>query len=67
MKILRLAVLLNHSRSRDDIAVPRLRSDGEHYRIDFEKGWLKAHPLTLADLEQECSYFNSASLKLSVH
>ena len=65
--ILRLAVLLNHSRSRDDIAVPRLRSDGEHYRIDFEKGWLKAHPLTLADLEQECSYFNSASLKLSVH
>ena len=65
--ILRLAVLLNHSRSRDDIAIPRLRSDGEHYRIDFDKGWLKAHPLTLADLEQESSYFQNAGLKLSVH
>jgi exopolyphosphatase/guanosine-5'-triphosphate,3'-diphosphate pyrophosphatase len=65
--ILRLAVLLNHSRSRDDIATPELRSDGQHYRVDFSKSWLKAHPLTLADLEQESSYFQSAGLKLSAH
>ncbi|MEO6698853.1 MAG: exopolyphosphatase [Paraperlucidibaca sp.] len=65
--ILRLAVLLNHSRSRDDIAIPELRSDGQHYRIDFTKSWLKAHPLTLADLEQESNYFQGVGLKLSAH
>lgn len=65
--ILRLAVLLNHSRSRDDAALPRVRSDGQHYRLDFAKDWLKTHPLTLADLEQESSYFQTAGFKLTVH
>lgn len=65
--ILRLAVLLNHSRSRDDIALAQLRSDGQHYRLDFAKGWLKAHPLTVADLEQESAYFQSVGLKLTAN
>lgn len=62
--ILRLAVLLHHSRSSDTPSA-RLRCDGQHYRLEFAKGWLAEHPLTLADLEQEADHFEAAGFLLS--
>ena len=49
----RLAVLLNRSRSTRDL--PRIVLDvaGNSIRLGFPEEWLKANPLTVADLERE--------------
>jgi len=62
--LLRLAVLLN--RSRTDGALPRirLRAEGDQLKLLFPDGWLEQHPLTLADLDQEAAYLQALGLKL---
>lgn len=60
---LRLAVLLHRSRQAFT-ATLQLTKQGSRYRLIFPKGWLAAHPLTQAGLQQEKSYFEDAGLNL---
>ncbi len=64
--ILRLAVLLHHSRSRETPPLLRLRSDGIVFNLQFPKGWLDAHPLSREDFAQEADVFAGIDLKLLV-
>ncbi len=63
--LLRLAVLLR--RSRNDAALPSLRlaARGRGLALKFPRGWLRANPLTAADLEQEARYLAAVRLRLS--
>ncbi|HTT09198.1 MAG TPA: exopolyphosphatase [Gammaproteobacteria bacterium] len=62
--VLRLAVVLQ--RSRTDTAPPKweLAAEDETLKLRFPDGWLETHPLTLADLEQEAEYLRPAEIKL---
>lgn len=64
--ILRLAVLLHHSRSRETPPLLRLRSDGIVFDLQFPKGWLDAHPLSREDFTQEADIFAGIDLKLLI-
>ncbi len=63
--LLRLAVLLNHSRSREELPNIRLTASPDTYSLKFPRKWLETHPLTLADLEQEQEYFLGLGLTLN--
>ncbi len=54
--LLRLAVLLNRSRSQVSLPDIRLKPKKRSLSVRFPEGWLAQHPLTLADLEQEAQY-----------
>jgi len=62
--LLRLAFLLN--RSRSGRALPRLRLAvrGRQVELRFPRGWLRAHPLTAADLAQEAEYVRGTRFRL---
>jgi exopolyphosphatase / guanosine-5'-triphosphate,3'-diphosphate pyrophosphatase len=62
--LLRLAFLLN--RSRSGRALPRLRLSvrGRQLELRFPRGWLRAHPLTAADLAQEAEYVRGTRFRL---
>jgi exopolyphosphatase/guanosine-5'-triphosphate,3'-diphosphate pyrophosphatase len=65
--LLRLAVLLHRdrgSRARPEIDV---RVRGRNVELEFPKGWLDGHPLTVADLEQEVEYLQTAGFRLRVN
>ncbi|HEX6591068.1 MAG TPA: exopolyphosphatase [Moraxellaceae bacterium] len=64
--ILRLSVLLHHSRSRDAAPELRLKSDGLHFELQFPRGWLEAHPLSREDFTAEADVFSAIGLKLSL-
>ncbi len=63
--LLRLAVLLN--RSRRDSSIPAIRIDvaDDALGLQFEDGWLKANPLTVADLTREQSRLEAVDYSLS--
>ncbi len=63
--LLRLAVLLNRSRSDEARPEPTLSVDEASLLLQFPPGWLEEHPLTEADLKQESGYLKSAGFKLS--
>jgi exopolyphosphatase/guanosine-5'-triphosphate,3'-diphosphate pyrophosphatase len=44
---------------------PRLRAEGRALHVRFARGWLRKHPLTQADLEQEAVWLRAAGLRLS--
>jgi len=64
--LLRLAVLLN--RSRTDAAIPAtsVDDDWKRLRLIFASGWMIDHPLTVADLEQEAAYLSSVAIQLEL-
>lgn len=64
--LLRLAVLLHHSRSRDELPAISLRSDGQTYELSFPRYWLDRHPLTRVDLEEEAAHYATLGLQLLV-
>ncbi len=64
--ILRLAVLLCRSRSSAALPEMKLSTDRDTVRLRFPPGWLKNHPLTLADLEQEARYLEAVGYELVV-
>ena len=66
MTILRLAVLLKRSRSDKPIPPLAIEATRRKVKLGFPAGWLEAHPLTLADLEQEARYLSALDLKLSL-
>jgi len=64
--LLRMAVLFNRSRSYEFPDVLRLRAKGKLITLCLPKEWLDANPLTLADLECEQNYLESAGYELQV-
>ncbi|HEY6642608.1 exopolyphosphatase [Povalibacter sp.] len=64
--ILRLAVLLHRGRSA--AALPRiaLQAKGRSLEIGFPRGWIDDHPLTMADLDNECEHLRSTGFRLKV-
>ncbi|MGH1460517.1 MAG: exopolyphosphatase [Neptuniibacter sp.] len=62
--LLRLAVVLHRSRSKDRLPAVTFTTENKKLMVEFPDGWLDHHPLTLADLEQEADYLNSADYKL---
>ncbi len=65
--LLRLAVLLNHARQRPAATPPwRLQWQGRRQlHLDFSRGWLDRHPLTLMDLQQEAGHLAGLEIDLS--
>ena len=62
--LLRLAVLLNRSRSRFDLSVVELTAGTRSIYLSFESDWLQANPLTVADLERERVFVDAAGYEL---
>jgi len=64
--LLRLAVLLHRGRGPRALPEIDLRPKGRSLECVFPKGWLEAHPLTAADLEQETEILRGAGFRLRV-
>lgn len=64
--ILRLAVLLNRSRTTEALPKFNLRATNQTLQIKFPRGWLKRHPLTQAELAQEIKYLKPAKIQLKI-
>ena len=63
--LLRLAVLLNRSRTPTQVPELKLEVAGSDLSLRFSQGWLDQHPLTKADLEGEVDYLKAIDLRLS--
>lgn len=66
MRLLRLAVVLNHSRDAHTVPMPTVRCDGDELTLRLPEDWLTEHPLTLRDLQQEQQYQQSAGFVLQL-
>ncbi|MFU8896528.1 MAG: exopolyphosphatase [Gammaproteobacteria bacterium] len=64
LAILRLAVLLHRSRGPTPPPALEVSATRRKLRLELPDGWLAAHPLTYADLEQEARYLAVLDLKL---
>jgi len=62
--LLRLAVLLHRGRNANAVPPIDLQAKARTLELSFPKGWLDAHPLTAADLEQEVEYLKAIGFKL---
>jgi len=64
--VLRLAVLLHRGRSPQPLPEVQLRVKGRTVNIVLPQAWMKEHPLTLEDLEQERFYLKDAGFRLNI-
>jgi len=64
--ILRLAVLLNRGRSPAALPPIEVSATPKSLEVLFPARWVKDHPLTSADLQQEVDYLRAAGLRLRV-
>src|ERR1700733_1461932 len=64
--LLRLAVLLNRGRSPQALPEVRLQVKGRSVSLELPEKWVKEHPLTLEDLEQERAYLKEAGFRLNL-
>jgi exopolyphosphatase/guanosine-5'-triphosphate,3'-diphosphate pyrophosphatase len=62
--LLRLAVLLNRSRSAIDLPPVTITPGGKSLLLQFDSDWLAANPLTAADLERETGYLDAVGYEL---
>ena len=62
--LLRLAVVLNRSRSAAEPPVARLQGRGSRLDVEFPRDWLDACPLTHADLVQERAFLAARGFDL---
>jgi exopolyphosphatase / guanosine-5'-triphosphate,3'-diphosphate pyrophosphatase len=62
--MLRLAVLLNRSRTTAELPAVILEVDNASLSLKFPHGWLTDNPLTAADLEREQAYLRDAGFDL---
>ena len=60
--LLRLSVLLH--RSRTDVSPVTVTAGKRSLEIVFPQGWLEAHPLTMADLQEESDFLRAADFEL---
>lgn len=63
--LLRLAIVLNRSRSSTDLPDFDLRCENSQLEIRFPEGWIESQPLTGADLETEVGYLAAAGYSLT--
>jgi exopolyphosphatase / guanosine-5'-triphosphate,3'-diphosphate pyrophosphatase len=63
--LLRLAVLLNRSRSEVDLPRVEMSVNRNSLALRFDATWLAANPLTVADLERETGYLHAVGYELS--
>jgi exopolyphosphatase/guanosine-5'-triphosphate,3'-diphosphate pyrophosphatase len=63
--ILRLAVLLNRSRNATVIPAIKLSVGEDSVALAFDSAWLKANPLTVADLDREVGYLAGVGYALT--
>jgi len=63
--LLRLAVLLHRNRSDAPIPPIGLEVSGNSLSLTFDREWLEANPLTVADLERERGYLRRVKYKLA--
>jgi len=63
--LLRLAVLLNRSRSLQAPGLTRIRIDNKSIQLVFQDNWLEQHPLSCSDLELEAEYLQGAGYTLA--
>jgi exopolyphosphatase/guanosine-5'-triphosphate,3'-diphosphate pyrophosphatase len=64
--LLRLAVLINRGRSPQPLPDMELHVKGRGLTLELPEKWMKEHPLTLEDLEQERSYLKDAGFRLNI-
>ena len=62
--LLRLAVLLNRSRSALDLPPVTITPGDKSLLLQFDSDWLAANPLTVADLERETGYLSAVGYEL---
>ncbi len=66
MVLLRLAVLLHRGRSPQPLPEVRLTVRSRNITLELPQRWIKEHPLTLEDLEQERAYLKEAGFRLAI-
>ncbi|MDI1301696.1 MAG: exopolyphosphatase [bacterium] len=64
--LLRLSVLLHHSRSRETPPDIHLDTDGLSFELQFPRNWLERHPLTREDFSAEAETFSAIGLQLTL-
>jgi exopolyphosphatase/guanosine-5'-triphosphate,3'-diphosphate pyrophosphatase len=64
--LLRLAVLLHRGRSPQPLPEVRLTVRSRNITLELPQRWIKEHPLTLEDLEQERAYLKEAGIRLTI-
>jgi exopolyphosphatase/guanosine-5'-triphosphate,3'-diphosphate pyrophosphatase len=64
--LLRLAVLLHRGRSPQPLPDVRLTVKGRSMNLELPARWMKEHPLTLEDLEQERTYVKEVGFRLTI-
>jgi exopolyphosphatase / guanosine-5'-triphosphate,3'-diphosphate pyrophosphatase len=64
--ILRLAVLLHRGRSPQPLPEVKLTVKSRNMTLELPLRWIKEHPLTLEDLEQERAYLKEAGFRLTI-
>jgi len=64
--LLRLAVLLHRGRSSTALPEMQLSATPRSLEMRFPPGWLREHPLTSADLQQEVDYLRMSGFRLRV-
>jgi exopolyphosphatase/guanosine-5'-triphosphate,3'-diphosphate pyrophosphatase len=64
--LLRLAVLLHRGRSPQPLPEVRLVVKGRNMTLELPQRWMKEHPLTLEDMEQERVYLKEAGFRLTI-
>ena len=64
--LLRLAALLNRSRSPSDLPAIVLSPGKDSLELKFPHGWLVENPLTAADLEQEADWLRARGFELKL-
>jgi len=62
--LLRLAVLLNRSRSRQELPYFSLETQANSIRLSFPEDWLRNNPLSVADLQRELKYLSTTGMML---
>ncbi len=62
--VMRLAILLHHSRAEETLPVFSLKAKKRKVWLEFATDWLDNHPLTRADLEQEARYLKKIDISL---
>jgi len=64
--LLRLAVLLHRGRSPQPLPAVSLTVKSRNIAVQLPPRWMKEHPLTLEDLEQERAYLKEAGFRLTI-
>jgi exopolyphosphatase / guanosine-5'-triphosphate,3'-diphosphate pyrophosphatase len=64
--LLRLAVLLHRGRSPQPLPEVHLSAKGRSLVLELPQRWMREHPLTLEDLEQERLYLKETGFRLTI-